>query len=230
MLFSSLSQDHQSLNCQHPQTTVFFLLQNFNSHSISSKVYSSVTLPFKMKFLYAATLLISTALAAPSSSPPVAKRCNGANGPTLAQVLSSLKDWYSDVTAVNSFVDSVSTISGNSLRAGAQEALVNATDEPKQLGLLKQLCGLDDSYYDAIMTLEEIFPNVLNGLNIVVNNANSPIFSQAGVSAINFARCCSVLPALDTVWSLAAQDYGVFGLDMVHTDVPRPDVCAKTTC
>jgi hypothetical protein len=90
-------------------------------------------------------LIASTAAAAASSSLRYAKRqiggpgvtavCTSITEPSQEDVLNALIAWNPDVTNVNNFLNNALN-DGADLASLAQGALVNAMDEPTQLGVL----------------------------------------------------------------------------------------------
>jgi hypothetical protein len=64
-------------------------------------------------------------------------------------------------------------------------------------------------------------------MDVVVNAANLDQVN-ADLGVINSFRCCSLLPALDILWTAAASDEGIVG--QVDLIVPRPNACATMAC
>jgi hypothetical protein len=64
-------------------------------------------------------------------------------------------------------------------------------------------------------------------MDVVVNAANL-VEVTADLGMINSFRCCSLLPALDTLWTAAATDEGIVG--QVSLVVLRPNACATINC
>lgn len=194
-----------------------------------------------MKFLRATTALLFTPiLALPPRSPqraPVSRRqdCSPENDPSISAVESAITSWLTDVEAVNAFLNTAPAPGTESYVQLASTTLTRASNEPTQLGVLASICELNSpgvpDYSGAVQTLQDVFSQVPQALQNIVNEASSAgnhATIESNVATINGIRCCQVLPALDVLWLTAAEDYGLVGT--VDTTVPRPNACALIEC
>ncbi|KAH8651199.1 hypothetical protein BX600DRAFT_441638 [Xylariales sp. PMI_506] len=180
-----------------------------------------------MKSFFVSAALITSALAAPSSLFQVSPRqtCDQSQQPSTQAVEGAIIQWLSDVNEVNNFVDVA--VPNNQLLDLARGALTSASDEPTELGILAAICGQNDDYYAAVDTLQAKFPGVPAAVQSIIDNPSPDNLAQQ-LDIIDQLRCCFVLPSLDTLWSEAAESYGIFGL--VDTNVPRPNACSSVSC
>ncbi len=119
--------------------------------------------------------------------------------PQTQDAQASITQWTQDVNTVNSFLNTVSGIIGDSATLGsaAQTALNSATDEPCQLMTLSSAPDLMDvpAFTCAVQDLMEVFDtHVLMPLTKILVNPSETTTAQAAVDEINFFRCCNVLP------------------------------------
>lgn len=160
--------------------------------------------------------LTALSTAAPTTNPAYASftksRSIQKRDPTAQQVFDSINAWINNVDNVNAFLNEASSLfsaNDGSLLPAAQTALDNASDEPIQLTILSGLSNLSDAGQGAVSALMGIFQTgVIDNLNAIIANPTDPDTVNNAVSAINDARCGTVLPSLDTLWPAAADASG----------------------
>ena len=180
-----------------------------------------------MKSFVSATIfaLVGCSMAAPAT---LKRQSSSCVEPTQDQVLQAIQKWNNDVTNVNAFLNEAPSQNPTDLLNAAQEALINAHDEPVELGILACISGLADNAEGAITNLQEVFGNVPSSLQNIINNPGDAQNVAVQLQDINNTRCCNVLPDLDILWQAAADDEGIS--DQVNTVVPRPNACATVAC
>jgi len=128
--------------------------------------------------------------------------------------------WLNDVCTVDAFLD-------DPTGATALETVqAFAADEPNHLKTLAALPDLGRAGRDAAAALEANFPSIPANLD---NLASGAATAALATTAINFNRCCVVLPAIDTLVREAAAVSGAFA----DEDVPSPmfpDPCGAIDC
>lgn len=65
-------------------------------------------------------------------------------------------------------------------------------------------------------------------LGAIKNIQQGVATAQANLDTINLARCCSILPGLDKIFSIAALTLGVTD-DVTTLAAPRPQACSMVT-
>ena len=169
------------------------------------------------------TALLGCSLAAPSTMRYAKRQA----GPSQDQVVAAIDSWRSDVTMVNSFLNTPPT-TGAAYANFTSFTLGFAEDEPTELMILSMITGLADDATNAIQNLMEVFGGVLTNLQDIIDNQNNLDVINTDIANINSIRCCNVLPDLDILWTAAADDEGVSNL--VDLTVPRPNACATVAC
>ncbi|KAK3054199.1 hypothetical protein LTR09_004977 [Extremus antarcticus] len=150
--------------------------------------------------------------------------------PQTQDAQASITQWTQDVNTVNSFLNTVSGIIGDSATLGsaAQTALNSATDEPCQLMTLSSAPDLMDvpAFTCAVQDLMEVFDtHVLMPLTKILVNPSETTTAQAAVDEINFFRCCNVLPDVDVLFVNTIADQVLTGL---ASSVGREGACTGT--
>ncbi|KJZ75277.1 hypothetical protein HIM_05203 [Hirsutella minnesotensis 3608] len=146
-------------------------------------------------------------------------RPNLAN-PSKTDVERAIIAWLNEVCTVDSFLNNPHGATS------LDTAIAWATDEPNQLKTLSSVRGLNQNGKNAAAILEANFPSVLGNLdNAKTGKSNIHIATMA----INFDRCCTVLPAIGVLVRAAAEACGAFK----GSPVPQPkleNVCARFRC
>lgn len=137
--------------------------------------------------------------------------------PTKQEVEMAVAAWLNEVCTVNDFLNS----KGTSLAV----ATAWATDEPNELAILSAVKGLSKEGQNAAAVLRANFPSVLANLdNIKTGSAPT---KDASV-AINFDRCCQVVPSVAILVDAAVRATGAFG--GVAPKPEYPNVCSRFQC
>lgn len=82
-----------------------------------------------------------------------------------------------------------------------QFAIVFAKDEPVQLATLMKTTALPAMGVNAGKVLMGNFPSIVSNLNSVMQGVMS---TNDATAAVNFNRCCTVLPAIGMLWSTSS--------------------------
>ena len=197
-----------------------------------------------MKAAVATTLLAFTATAVsarPSRARLSARQTtcllNTVSNPDSTDIENAINQWASDVSTVNNYLNIIEEgglSDPNDLLAATQAIFITASDEPCQFQTLKnnpdaQGDNVVPKFACAISDLDGIFgTGVLDQLNdIIADPSNTDTVTNA-VANINIARCCNVLPDVDTLFQDSAVDFGI--ADQVPLSVPREDACANIQC
>jgi hypothetical protein len=134
--FSYILFSHLDINTTDNQQESHFLIPFLTSHLI---LYFSFTKlqHHKMQSFFLTALLVTSALAAPSSQShrSMFKRqaCDQTNQPTTDEVVTAINTWLIDVQTVNSFLDNAIT-QPDAVISQAPNVLTFASDEPNELG------------------------------------------------------------------------------------------------
>jgi len=171
--------------------------------------------------------LLGTSIAAslPSNFQFAKRQCSE---PSQSDVVTAINRWNNDVGNVNSFLNLAPSQNPEDLLNAAEEALLNAQDEPTELGVLSCITGLADDATNAIANLQQVFGQVPSSIQNIINNPGDATVVASNLQTINNVRCCNVLPDLDVLWTAAADDEGVS--NQVNLSVPRPNACASISC
>jgi hypothetical protein len=177
-----------------------------------------------MKLLFGVLCLVSTAASLPTSFfPHVANRQSGFCA-TSGQASAAVNDIILNVVQVNSFVDQFSpTEPAASLQNAASTAFFFENAAGTQLTILSDVCNTKDTaFFDGISAIRLVegqllaaMTNIQDGVGVVQDNMND----------INKARCCTILPNLDDVFSAAADAVGV-----TRAITPKPKACTNVSC
>ena len=197
-----------------------------------------------MKAVVATTLLAltATAVSARPSRYRLASRqtsclLNTVSNPDSTDVINAINQWASDVSTVNNYlniIDAGGFASTDDLLAATQAIFVTASDEPCQFQTLKnnpdaQGANVVPKFACAISDLDGIFgTGVLDNLNAIIADPGNTDTVTNAVANINIARCCNVLPDVDTLFLDSATDFGV--ANQVPLSVPRENACANIQC
>jgi hypothetical protein len=85
------------------------------------------------------------------------------------QVVAAIDSWNSDVSMVNSFLNTPPN-PGTAYGNFASFTLGFAQDEPNELMILAMIQGLSDAATNAIQNLMQVFGGVLTNLQDIINN------------------------------------------------------------
>ena len=80
-------------------------------------------------------------------------------------------------------------------------AIIFAKDEPVQLATLMKVTNLSKAGTNSAQVLMGNFPSIVSNLNSVQKGVMT---TQDATAAVNFNRCCTVLPAIGSLWAAAA--------------------------
>jgi hypothetical protein len=80
-------------------------------------------------------------------------------------------------------------------------ATVFAKDEPLRLTTLMTVAALPKTGANAGTVLMGNFPSIVSNLQSI---RNGDMTTQDATAAVNFNRCCTVLPAIGLLWTAAA--------------------------
>lgn len=118
-----------------------------------------------------------------------------ATPPRAVDVQNSITNWQTSVNTVNDYLNNPT----NKTKLAA--AIVFSKDEPVQLATLMKVPAMSKAGVDAGKILMGNFGSIVSNLNSI----------QAGVmttndatAAVNFNRCCTVLPAIGALWTAAS--------------------------
>ena len=197
-----------------------------------------------MKAAVATTLLAFTATAVsarPSRARLSARQTtcllNTVSNPDSTDIENAINQWASDVSTVNNYLNIIEEgglSDPNDLLAATQAIFITASDEPCQFQTLKnnpdaQGANVVPKFACAISDLDGIFgTGVLDQLNDIIADPSNTDTVTTAVANINIARCCNVLPDVDTLFLDSAVDFGI--ADQVPLSVPREDACANIQC
>ncbi|KAI0477071.1 hypothetical protein GGR56DRAFT_673486 [Xylariaceae sp. FL0804] len=132
---------------------------------------------------------------------------------TVDKVATAVNNWASDTSLVSEFLSRAASLRGFELERAAQAALATAKDEPVQKAALDRVFvtpGPPQSVAAVVAAsgvLDDVFPDVVNGLSILALNGASLTEAavERNVREINTVRCGKVLPAIDEYFRASAQ-------------------------
>jgi hypothetical protein len=145
---------------------------------------------------FAATLALVSAATASSLLARQDNTCilNTVTTPSQSDVQNSIVQWNADVVAVNSFLNVALSLDSDDLGTQAAAALLNAQDEPCQLGTLTNDGNIDgfgtvDAFACAVSDLNVVFgPHVIDNLKTIIQTPTDTAGAHAAVNDINFFR------------------------------------------
>jgi hypothetical protein len=134
--FSYILFSHLDINPTDNQQESDFLIPFLTSHLILYFNFTKLQ-HHKMQSFFLTALLVTSAIAAPSSQShrSMFKRqaCDQTNQPTTDEVVTAINTWLIDVQTVNSFLDNAIT-QPDAVISQAPNVLTFASDEPNELG------------------------------------------------------------------------------------------------
>jgi len=150
--------------------------------------------------------------------------CDNAPNPEVcSNVVTTITQWDASVNAVNTFLNTAESLSGQDLVAAEQMALQFAQLEPDFLAALQGVKGLSSNGMQAAMSLGQVFPAVPGNLTALLSTSQNV---QTTVDNINNARCggpANILEKIGELWIDAAV--------AANADAPGrplgPNVCTK---
>jgi hypothetical protein len=102
-------------------------------------------------------------------------------------------------------------------------AIVYAKDEPIQLATLMKTTQLSTSGVNAGKILMGNFPSIVSNLNSVQQGVMT---TNNATAAVNFNRCCTVLPAIGMLWASASA-----AMKLTNTTMPNLEgQCSQMSC
>ncbi|KAM0699429.1 hypothetical protein Q7P36_000431 [Cladosporium allicinum] len=130
-------------------------------------------------------------------------------------VANAINAWSTDINTVNDFLQGGAT--------DANTALNSALDEPNQAKILGAVTNLSGAGHFAADRLAANFPSIPNNLQNLVGGADDPGSVR---TAITYDRCCTVLPAIQTLWQESANAVG----ELLTSNVNFPSQCGQFQC
>ena len=159
---------------------------------------------------------------------------NTVDNPSTADIQASIIQWDADVVAVNNFLNTALSIADPlELNQEASRVILNAQDEPCQLGTLSNAAN-NDGFATAALTcavndLNLVFKDhVITNLQTIIKHSDDTTGVHNAINDINFFRCCNVLKDADLLWTDAVLDQNL--PSDVPTFAPRPDACQTIDC
>jgi hypothetical protein len=183
---------------------IFTLLLASTSLAVNVKVTSSRTTSAR------ATSTPAAKIATPRVLSP-------ANPPTANDVKNSITNWATSVNTVNDYLNNPNN------NTKLQSAIVFAKDEPVQLATLMKVKGLSADGTNAGKVLMGNFPSIVSNLNSIQSGAMT---TQDGTAAVNFNRCCTVLPAIGSLWAASANATKAGAVNMPSLEAQ----CGQMSC
>ncbi|KAF7933700.1 uncharacterized protein EAE98_003409 [Botrytis deweyae] len=142
----------------------------------------------------ATTTTTSAAKAASPVKIATPKVLKPATPPTANDVKNSLDNWATSVNTVNEYLDDPN----NSTKL--KTAIAFAKDEPVQLATLMKTPNLSPDGIKSAKVLMANFPSIVSNLQNVYTGVMT---TQDATMAVNFNRCCTVLPNIGSLWAAA---------------------------
>ncbi|QSZ36551.1 hypothetical protein DSL72_006431 [Monilinia vaccinii-corymbosi] len=174
-----------------------------------------------MVMLFAGTSIAASTAAAkkPATVAKAAtpKPLTPASPPTANDVKNSLDNWAASVNTVNAYLNDPN----NSTKLTS--AIAFSKDEPVQLGTLMKVPKLSPAGVQAGKILMANFPPIVSNLEMVKTGGMT---TEAATMAVNFNRCCTVLPNIEILWNAATNASKI-------QDRPAPNLegqCAQMSC
>ncbi|KAF7954347.1 hypothetical protein EAE96_005472 [Botrytis aclada] len=145
---------------------------------------------------FAATTTTTSAAKAASPAVKIAtpKVLKPATPPTANDVKNSLNNWATSVNTVNEYLDDPN----NSTKL--KTAIAFAKDEPVQLATLMKTPNLSPDGIKSAKVLMANFPSIVSNLQ---NVQTGVMTTEDATMAVNFNRCCTVLPNIGSLWAAA---------------------------
>jgi hypothetical protein len=123
------------------------------------------------------------------------------------------------VNTVNSYLDDPQN------QTKLASAVIFAKDEPVQLATLMKTTGLSKEGVNAGKVLMGNFPSIVSNLNNVQTGTMS---TNDATAAVNFNRCCTVLPAIGQLWASAGA-----AMKVANSSMSMPNLeaqCSQMSC
>ena len=149
-------------------------------------------------------------------TPP--RTLNPSDPPTAEDVVNAISNWGTDIETVNVYL--------NTPTAGLNlnKAIAYAQNEPLQLATLMKVTELSTAGQNAAQLIAANFPIIPDDLEAISSGSTT---TDAGLAAINSVRCCTVLPAIGTLWTAAAK---ASNAGITPSAPQRANACASITC
>lgn len=133
--------------------------------------------------------------------------------------MNSIDNWATSVNTVNTYLDDPQN------KTKLQSAIVFAKDEPVQLATLMKTTGLSTSGVNSGKILMGNFPSIVSNLNQVQAGSMS---TNDATMAVNFNRCCTVLPAIGALWTAAGTAMNVANISIAMPNLEAQ--CSQMSC
>ncbi|KAH8598476.1 hypothetical protein B0O99DRAFT_483750, partial [Bisporella sp. PMI_857] len=140
---------------------------------------------------------------------------------TAEDIVNATLAWANEVCTVNSFLNRP-----RDTKTTLNTVIAYASDEPTQLKTLASLPNLSVAGLNAAEVLKANFPMIPANL---VNVRLGKTTTYTALVAINFMRCCTVLPAIEILFKEASVASGAFSDGVVPKPI-RPLPCASIDC
>jgi hypothetical protein len=159
----------------------------------------------------------SRAVAKPSTRAALPRVLSPATPPTAVDVTNSITNWQKSIDTVNDYLNNPT----NSTKLAS--AIVFAKDEPVQLATLMKVPAMSKTGINAGKVLMANFGSIISNLNSIQSGVMS---TQDATAAVNFNRCCTVLPAIGALWTAASNATKVATPMMPNLE----DQCSQMSC
>lgn len=155
--------------------------------------------------------------AQPTANSAAVRVLRPSDPPTTTDVQNSITNWQASVGTVNDYLNNPNN------NTKLNSAVTFAQDEPVQLGTLMKVKGLSTTGVNAGKVLMGNFPSIVSNLQGVQTGSMS---TQMATAAVNFNRCCTVLPAIGQLWTAAAtaSNAGTMAMPALENQ------CAQMSC
>ncbi|KAM3075207.1 hypothetical protein ACMFMF_005885 [Clarireedia jacksonii] len=168
----------------------------------------------------ATTTTRKAAAAAPAIATATPRKLSPANPPTPADVSNSITNWATSVNTVNAYLNDPNN------QTKLVSAIAFAKDEPVQLATLMKTPQLSKAGINSGKVLMGNFPSIVSNLQMVQAGVMT---TQDATMAINYNRCCTVLPNIGSLWAASTNASRV--TSAAASMMPNlEDQCAAMSC
>jgi hypothetical protein len=185
--------------------------------SILTLLLAGTSLAANVKVTSSRRTTSARATSAPAAKIATPRVLSPANPPIVNDVKNSITNWATSVKTVNDYLNNPSNTTK------LQSAIVFAKDEPVQLATLMKVKGLSADGVNAGKVLMGNFPSIVSNLNSVQSGVMT---TQDATAAVNFNRCCAVLPAIGSLWAASANATKAGAVNVPDLEAQ----CSQTSC
>jgi cytochrome c1 len=128
-----------------------------------------------------------------------------------------MQNWMLSVNTVNAWLNDPTNTTNLDV------AIIYAEDEPIQLATMMKTPQLSTEGMDSAQILAGNFPSIVANLKLAQSGGMT---ADQSTTAINFNRCCTVLPAIGSLWTAANKA-------TAGTSTAQPSLanqCASVSC